>query len=92
MKTSRMEGILALETKIPYKLAINGHLQEKTEIICHDISSVAESIAFDIEQLFIVAATSFQGKVQDQKQIEAPKEDDSKKNEEFYKNREKIEN
>jgi len=86
MKTSRLEGILALETKIPYKLAINGQQQQRTEIICHDISAVAESIAFDIEQLFIVATTSFQGRMQqDQKQIEAPQKGESKENEEFYK-------
>ena len=55
MITSRKQGILALTTKSPYKIASGGMMKESNEIICKDITYQTEGVAYDIEQLFSIA-------------------------------------
>lgn len=54
-KTSRRDGILVLKTNNPYKIAINGSMQEGYEIVCHDINYKTESLAYDLEQALMCA-------------------------------------
>lgn len=54
MKTSRIEGILVFDTTKPYNMAIDGNLEDRNQIICHDVNSKCENAAFDIEQLLTV--------------------------------------
>lgn len=84
MKNSRTDGILVFDTVVPYKAAINGNLEERTKIICHDVDSKCEGAAFDLEQLISIALTALpeQQKKAPKKQIDS----DEKKAEEFYKN------
>lgn len=88
MRTSRLEGMLILETKKPYKIATDGNLTEQTQIVCKDIDSVSEAIAFDIEQMYMVALMDIQNqraKNSDQKQIESNEKNESE-NKDFYEN------
>jgi hypothetical protein len=50
-RTSRKDGILIIKTDKPYKMAVNGRLEERSVIICNDINSSAELAAFNLEQL-----------------------------------------
>lgn len=52
MKTSRLEGILVIETSKPYKVAVNGEEQDRNVVVLRDVTSAAEDAAFDLEQLF----------------------------------------
>lgn len=55
MKTSRKDGILVMYTKNPYKMAIDGRLQEKNTIICHDIDYENEGAAYDLQEALMAA-------------------------------------
>jgi hypothetical protein len=54
-RTSRKDGILIIKTDKPYRMAVNGRLEERNTIICNDINSSAELAAFNLEQLMDVA-------------------------------------
>lgn len=84
MKNSRTDGILVFDTVVPYKAAISGKLEERTKIICHDVTHKCESAAFELEQLVTVAMTGLpeQQKKGSKKQIDS----EEKKAEKFYKN------
>jgi hypothetical protein len=81
-KTSRKDGILVLKTDKPYKMAINGKLEQRNIILCFDINNQAESAAFDLEQYFDVAIFDMA-----EKQINksTPARDDDKKEDDFFK-------
>ena len=55
MKTSRKDGVLVLKTAKPYRMAINGNIEQRNTIIAYDINNQAESAAFDLEQYFDAA-------------------------------------
>jgi hypothetical protein len=69
MKTSRKDGILVLKTDKPYKMAVNGTLEQRNIILCYDINNNAESAAFDLEQYFDVAIFDMAEKQVDRKQM-----------------------
>jgi len=52
---SRRDGILDFDTNKPYKIAIAGEQQERTQIICHDVTSKTENAALDMLQLLTTA-------------------------------------
>ncbi len=84
MKTSRTEGILILATKKPYKVAIEGNLEERFEIICHDVNSKCEAAAADMEQLIIRGLTAIpegQSKASKKQMMK-----DEKKDKDFFEN------
>ena len=58
MKTSRLEGILVMETKKPYKMAIDGNMEPRNEIILNDVNEACENAAYDLEQLLMAASVS----------------------------------
>jgi hypothetical protein len=69
MKTSRKDGILVLKIDKPYKMAVNGTLEQRNIILCYDINNNAESAAFDLEQYFDVAIFDMAEKQVDRKQM-----------------------
>lgn len=81
MKTSRRDGILTFNTNKPYKMAIKGNLEDRSEIICHDVTSACEGAAFDIEQMLLAALYSVQEKQQN-KAVENTESIDNQDN--FY--------
>ncbi len=84
MKTSRTDGILVIQTKKPYKIAINGQAEDRTEIICHDVTSKSEEAAVDLEQLLTAAMGSIEQRATttSKKQMLA----DEKKGKDFFGN------
>lgn len=91
MKTSRKDGILVFETLKPYKIAIDGNLEDRKEIILKDVNEGCENAAFDLEQMIMAASASIPqtGSIKaDKKTVE--KED--KETEDFFKNDSPSEN
>ncbi len=84
MKTDRKEGILYFDTLKPYKVAIAGKLEERTEIICHDVNAKCEEAALDMEQLLLRALNSLPERTSraSKKQMDA----DEKKDKSFFDN------
>ena len=80
MKTSRKDGILVLKTDKPYKIAINGTLEQRNIILCYDINNKAESAAYDLEQYFDVAIFDLAAK-----QIEKKISKDEDNEDDFFK-------
>ena len=80
MKTSRKDGILVLKTDKPYKIAINGTLEQRNIILCYDINNKAESAAYDLEQYFDVAIFDLAAK-----QIEKNISKDEDNEDDFFK-------
>lgn len=62
MKTSRLEGVLSMMTKKPYKVGIGGQQEDRNEIILYDVDSKCEGAAADMEQLVMAAVSSIEGK------------------------------
>ena len=83
MKTSRMEGILAMETKKPYKAAVNGTLEDRTDIVLLDVDSKCEGAAFDMEQLIMSAISSLPG---ESKATKTQMKKEEQKAQDFYDN------
>ena len=79
-KTSRKDGILVLKTDKPYKIAINGTLEQRNIILCYDINNKAESAAYDLEQYFDVAIFDLAAK-----QIEKKISKDEDNEDDFFK-------
>jgi len=66
MNTSRKAGLLVLNTKYPYKMAKSGQLQDSNIVICKELTYNYESIAFDIEQLFMNAILDMKHQVKEE--------------------------
>lgn len=82
MKTSRQEGILIIQTKKPYKIAISGQQDDRTEIICKEVNSKCEGAAMDLEQLLTTALGSVENK--GSKATKKQMEKDEKKDKDFF--------
>lgn len=83
MKTSRLQGVLVFDIEKPYKIAIAGKQEERTEIICKHINAKAEYAACDMEQLLVTALTSTRG--QETNSPKAQMDKDQKEAEDFFK-------
>ena len=55
MKNSRKDGMLLVDCKKAYKIAVNGEFVDGYRIVCKDINYQAENIAFDLEQMMLAA-------------------------------------
>lgn len=84
MNNSRSEGIFYIVTKKPYKIAINGELEERNNITCKDITAKCEMSAANVEQLLTAAMMNVPQKeiIATKKQILA----DEKEEQSYYDN------
>ena len=85
MKTSRLDGILVLQTDKPYEIAISGKMEQRNTIICRDINAKTENAACDLEQALMTAMMTLQGR--ETKEIsKAQMAKDEKAEKDFFKN------
>lgn len=84
-KNSRKDGVLYIECKHPFKIAVDGQEVERQKIIAHDITYNVEDVAFNLEQYLRVALLHMPAieNATENKKIAAA---DDKKAEQFYNN------
>lgn len=79
---SRKDGVLVFKTNTPYKIAVNGQEQERSILICKDVTYQAERYAYDLEQYFTVAILDIQERTKKDNQL--PDDKLKKETEDFY--------
>ena len=86
MITSRKQGILVLNTSVPYKIAKNGIIDEVSEVICHEFTYNVENVASDIEQMFFRAIMSLSKNISDEAKNKHSEKDEEKDTLDFFNN------
>jgi hypothetical protein len=72
MKNSRTDGLLVLELEGGYEVALDGQMERRTQVRCHDIDGASEASAYDIEQAIMSAIFDVQGRQPKNANAEAP--------------------
>lgn len=86
MKNSRRDGILLVDCKKPYKMAIDGQQVDKHRVICRDITNNTEYIAFDLEHYLRLAMFEIPKREEESTQTQAQAAEEDSKAEKFYNN------